>query len=98
MATNDLIPTALVATGMAPVAIPGLVSTTTTRDRFARQAGPDVSYKGSDGITEAYAVFQIDPASQKLSVTVVDGNGQVLRTIPPQSVSAMMESMGRYRP
>jgi hypothetical protein len=99
MATNDLIPTALVATGMAPVAIPGLAPTgTAQKDRFASQAGPDVSYKGPGGTTEAYAVFQIDPASRKLSVTVVDEHGQVIRTIPPQSVSQMMESMGRYRP
>jgi hypothetical protein len=29
---------------------------------------------------------------------VVDSQGQVLRVIPPRSVSQMMESMGRYRP
>jgi hypothetical protein len=99
MATNDLLPTALVATGTAPAAIPGATpQQAPTRDRFAKQAGPDVTYKGPNGVTEAYAVFQIDPKSQKLSVMVVDGNGQILRAIPPQSVSQMLESMGRYRP
>jgi hypothetical protein len=29
---------------------------------------------------------------------VVDAQGQVLRVIPPRSVSQMMESMDRYRP
>jgi hypothetical protein len=99
MATNDLLPTALVATGSAPAAISSKApQAAPQRDRFASEAGPDVTFKGPDGLTEAYAVFQIDPQSQKLSVMVVDGNGQVLRAIPPQSVSQMMESMGRYRP
>jgi hypothetical protein len=100
MATNDLLPTALVATGNAPAVIPQLAPAPVApqRDRFARQAGPDASFKGPDGITEAYAVFQIDPESKQLQVTVVDSQGQILRVIPPRSVSQMMESMGRYRP
>jgi hypothetical protein len=100
MATNDLLPTALVTTGTAPAGAPQLASARAALqgDRFAKQAGPDVSYQGSDGMTEAYAVFQIDPQSKRLQVTLVDGNGQVLRVIPPRSVSQMMESMGRYRP
>jgi hypothetical protein len=100
MSTYDLLPTALVATGTAPVVIPGLspISGSGQPDRFARQAGPDVSFKGPDGLTEAYAVFQIDPESKQLQVMVVDAQGQVLRMIPPRSVSQMMESMGRYRP
>jgi hypothetical protein len=67
------------------------------KDRFAKQAGPDVSFKGPDGMTEAYAVFQIDPESKQLQVMVVDAQGQVLRVIPPKSVSQMVEAMGRYR-
>jgi hypothetical protein len=100
MATNDLLPTALVTTGTAPAAIPQIApqNLAPTQDRFAKQAGPDVSFKGPDGMTEAYAVFQIDPQSKQLRVTVVDGNGQVLRVIPPKSVNDMIESMGRYRP
>jgi len=100
MATNDLLPTALVATGTAPAAIPQLAPTLVgaQKDRFAKQAGPDVSFKGPDGLTEAYAVFQIDPESKRLQVTVVDAQGQILRVIPPRSVTQMMESMGRYRP
>jgi uncharacterized FlaG/YvyC family protein len=49
-------------------------------------------------MTEAYAVFQIDPVSKQLQVMVVDAEGRVLRAIPPRSVNQMMESMGRYRP
>jgi hypothetical protein len=100
MATNDLLPTALVSTGATPAAEPLLAPTTvgTQRDRFAKTAGPDVSYKGPDGMTEAYAVFQIDPVSKRLLVTVVDGQGQVIRVIPPRTISEMMESMDRYRP
>jgi hypothetical protein len=100
MATNDLLPTALVATGSAPAAISQAAPSqmAPVRDRFAKQAGPDVSFKGPDGLTEAYAVFQIDPVSKQLQVMVVDAEGRVLRAIPPRSVSQMMDSMGRYRP
>jgi len=99
MATNDLIPTALVATGTAPVAIPGLApQSVAQRDRFSKQAGPDVSFKGANGPTEAYAVFQVDPQSKQLQVMIVDAEGKVLRAIPPRSVAEMIETMNRYRP
>ena len=100
MATNDLLPTVLVTTGTAPAVVPQLAPQTVAPqpDRFARRAGPDVSFKGPDGMTNAYAVFQIDPSSKQLQVTVVDGEGRVLRVIPPRSVSQMIESMTRYRP
>jgi hypothetical protein len=99
MATNDLLPTALVATGTAPAVVPQFIPQAVGgKDRFARQAGPDVSFKGPNGPTEAYAVFQIDPESKRLQVMVVDAEGQVLRVIPPRSVAQMIESMSRYRP
>jgi hypothetical protein len=99
MATNDLLPTALVTTGTAPAAIPQFTPQPVGgKDLFAKQAGPDVSFKGPNGPTEAYAVFQIDPQSKRLQVMVVDGEGQVLRVIPPRSVAEMIESMSRYRP
>ena len=99
MATNDLLPTALVATGSAPAAISQAAPQQMgpAKDRFAKQAGPDMSFKGPDGLTEAYAVFQIDPVSKQLQVMVVDAEGRVLRAIPPRSVNQMMDSMGRYR-
>ena len=98
METNDLIPTALVTTGKAPTVAPKLAPEVGVpqKDRFSKNAGPDVSFKGPDGVTEAYAVFQIDPQSKRLQVTVVDSTGQVLRIIPPRSVSQMIETMGRY--
>jgi hypothetical protein len=100
MATNDLLQTALVTTGTSPAVAPKLSSTNATveRDRFATKAGPDVSFQGPSGVTESYAVFSVDPESKELKVTVVDGQGRVLRTIPASSVSQMMLSMDRYRP
>ncbi len=100
MATNDLLPTALVAAGNVPAASPQLAPAMpgSQKDRFAEEAGPDVSFKGPAGLTEAYAVFKIDPESKQLQVMVVDSDGQVLRVIPPRSVSEMIESMSRYRP
>jgi hypothetical protein len=99
MATNDLLPAALVTTGSAPAAVSQVAPSPTaaTQDRFAKRAGPDVSFKGPNGLTEAYAVFQIDPESKQLLVTVVDGQGQILRVVPPRTVSQMMQQMGRYR-
>jgi hypothetical protein len=99
MNTKDLLPAALVSTGAIPAARPKVApKATPTQDDFASQAGPDVSFKGPDGVTEAYAVFQIDPESKQLQVVVVDAQGQVLRMIPSKSVSQMMDSMSRYRP
>jgi hypothetical protein len=100
MATNDLLQTALVTTGTAPAVVPPQTAPQAgpQRDRFSKRAGPDVSYKGPEGMTQAYAVFQIDPSSKKLQVTVVDGEGRVLRVIPPRSVTQMIESMNSYRP
>ncbi len=99
MATNDLLPTALVATGSAPAVISQYAShAAVSEDRFARQAGPDVSFKGTNGPTEAYAVFQVDPTSRQLQVMIVDADGKVLRAIPPRSVAEMIDTMARYRP
>ena len=99
MATNDLLPAALVATGTTPAAITKLTTAPAVpaRDSFAKRAGPDVSFKGPDGLTEAYAVFQIDPDSKQLQVIVVDADGRILRAIPPHSVNQMIQTMGRYR-
>lgn len=98
MATNDLIPTALVATGIAPAAIPKPAPRAVQKDPFAAQAGPDVSFSGEDGPTQTYAVFQVDQGSKKLKVTIVDGEGRILRSIPPGSVAEMISAMNRYRP
>src|SRR5512140_690283 len=100
MTTNDLLPTALIATGSAPGAISQYATQPVVgpRDRFSKQAGPDVTFKGPNGPTEAYAVFQVDPTSNQLQVIVVDAEGRVLRAIPPRSVAQMMDSMNRYRP
>jgi len=99
MNTNDLLPAALVSTGSVPAARPQVATKATPhQDAYASQAGPDVSFNGPDGVTEAYAVFQIDPESKQLQVVVVDSQGQVLRMIPSKSVSEMMDSMSRYRP
>ncbi len=99
MATNDLLPAAILTSGAAPAAIPQLktANLAVQRDRFSKRAGADVSFKGASGVTEVYAVFSVDPDSKKLQVAVVDGEGRVLRMIPPGSVAKMMETMGRYK-
>ncbi len=66
-------------------------------DRFARRAGPDVAIKTSQGVSQVYAVFSVDPESKQLHVAVVDSEGRVIRLIPPESVAEMIASMGRYR-
>jgi hypothetical protein len=90
---------ALVATGSAPAAVSQYTPHgAAQRDRFSSEAGPDVTFKGPDGPTEAYAVFQVDPESKQLQVLVVDSQGKVLRAMPPGSVAQMMDTMNRYRP
>ncbi len=97
MATTDAIPTAVLSSAAAAAVMPKLIhEAAPAPDRFARRAGPDVSIKTSDGMTQVYAVFSVDPESKELRVALVDDEGRVLRTIPPSSVAQMIQSMGRY--
>jgi hypothetical protein len=66
-------------------------------DAFGRQAGPDVAIATGPVIVRVYAVFEIDPGSQRLRVRVVDDRGHLVRMIPPASVNEMIVTMAKYR-
>lgn len=100
MATNDLLPAALINIGSstAPMMRQGASpDVAIERDRFSKRAGPDVSFKTSKGVNEVYAVFSVDPKSKELRVAVVDADGRLVRMIPPESVAEMLANMERYR-
>jgi len=65
-------------------------------DAFSRAAGPDVAIKSALGLTRLYAVFEMEPGTQKLRVRVVDDTGRLVRVIPPDSVSEMITAMASY--
>jgi hypothetical protein len=93
--------------GTAPTAdLPLLVVTRTSRqdgavtvplDAFAKRAGPDVAVAADNGIVRVHAVFQIDPSTKEMSVSVVDEAGRLVRMIPPDSVAKMIAAMAAYR-
>jgi hypothetical protein len=59
-------------------------------------APPSAERSSSYGLSRYYAVFDLDPLTHEVSLTVVDESGQVLRTIPPSTVSEMLASLRRY--
>jgi hypothetical protein len=66
-------------------------------DAFARLAGPDVSVDADAGMVRVHAVFEIDPRTRELSVSVVDEAGRLVRLIPADSVAKMIAAMAAYR-
>jgi hypothetical protein len=66
-------------------------------DEFAKQGGPDVSVKTASGVVSVHAVFQLDAKTRHVSVAIVNEEGQLVRMIPPESVSRMIAAMAMYR-
>lgn len=66
-------------------------------DQFARKGGPDASVKTDTGVVYVHAVFQMDPTTKEMSVSIVDEAGRLIRMIPPDSVARMIAAMATYR-
>jgi hypothetical protein len=66
-------------------------------DAFAKRAGPDVAVATDAGPVRVHAVFQMDPTTKEMSVSVVDEAGRLIRMIPPDSVAKMIAAMAAYR-
>lgn len=62
-------------------------------DAFSKLAGPDVAIGSGSAEVRAYAVFDVDPATGKVRIKVVDDTGQLIRLIPSESVAAMLAAM-----
>jgi len=72
-------------------------SVTVPLDAFAKRAGPDVAVSADSGLVRVHAVFQMDPSTKEMSVSVVDEAGRLVRMIPPDSVAKMIAAMAAYR-
>jgi hypothetical protein len=66
-------------------------------DAFSKRAGPDVAVTADAGPVRVHAVFQVDPSTREMSVSVVDEAGRLVRMIPPDSVAKMIAAMAAYR-
>ncbi len=99
MATQDLLSTAITSGVAAPLTLPATTTSggETRLDEFSRRAGPDVAYTKAGVQTEVYAVFNIDPKTHELRISVVDASGRLVRMIPPESVGEMLAAMANYR-
>jgi hypothetical protein len=60
------------------------------------RAAPDVSVSTHGGEHPSYVSFDVDPKTHELHISVLDGDGRVVRVIPPDSVAQMMSAMARY--
>jgi hypothetical protein len=89
-------------TGAAGRALPGVASPVRAGDAvpldaFAKRAGPDVAVSTVEGMVRVHAVFQLDPMTKEMTVSVVDEAGKLVRLIPPDSVAKMIAAMAAYR-
>ena len=66
-------------------------------DSFAKRGGPDVAVQTDQGLVRVHAIFQVDPTTRELTVSVVDEAGKVIRMIPSDSVARMIAAMSAYR-
>ena len=65
--------------------------------QMATPAGaPDVELEINQTMVRVYAVFQVDPETKELQVSVVDDEGRLVRMIPPHSVAEMISAMASY--
>lgn len=59
-------------------------------------ASPDVDIALNDAMLRVFAVFQVDPVTHEMHVSVVDEAGRLVRLIPPDSVAQMISEMAAY--
>jgi hypothetical protein len=104
MSTTDFDPAAFPATAVGPIAVPVLPgrpevagrSGDAHLDEFARKAGPDVTFGSGLEMVKVYAIFAIDPDTNRMRVRVVDDTGRLIRMIPADSVAKMIAAMSGY--
>jgi hypothetical protein len=98
MTTADLDPAASLATAVATIVAPGPRGRPgdSRLDEFARHAGPDVAISSGARAVKVYAIFAVDPDTNRVLVRVVDEAGRLIRMIPPKSVKEMIAAMNRY--
>ena len=87
--------TAAATRGLTPTGAPG--SVVVPLDSFAKRGGPDVAVQTDKGLVRVHAIFQVDPTTRQLTVSMIDKASQVIRMIPSDSVSRMIAAMSTYR-
>jgi len=76
-----------------PVQLPHLPG---TPGQATPAATPDVEIAVNDAMLRVFAVFQVDPETHEMHVSVVDEQGRLVRLIPPDSVAQMINEMAAY--
>ena len=59
-------------------------------------AQADAEIRIDDRMVRVHALFQVDPRTQEIHVSVVDDEGHLIRLIPPDSVAQMLRAMAAY--
>ena len=75
-----------------PATTPPAVVRAAPADAVVRRT-PDVAAFGSD----SFAVFSVDQATGTTRIAVYDGEGRLLRMIPPHGVAEMLSQISAYR-
>ena len=57
---------------------------------------PDVEILIGAALVRVHAMFQVDPTTREVRVSVVDDRGRLIRMIPPDSVAQMLAAMTSY--
>jgi len=57
---------------------------------------PDAEIAIGDTLVRVHAMFQVDPTTKEVHVSVVDDRGRLIRMIPPDSVAQMLAAMASY--
>jgi hypothetical protein len=91
-------------TAGTPVPIPVPVGAPVLQTRLPGDPGhvalpagaPDVEVEVSNAMVRVFAVFQVDPETHEMHVSVVDDAGRLVRLIPPDSVAQMISEMAAY--
>jgi hypothetical protein len=65
-------------------------------EREATEPQPDAEILIGEGLVRVHAMFQVDPATKEVHVSVVDDRGRLIRMIPPDSVAQMLAAMASY--
>lgn len=65
-------------------------------DDFARRAGPDVAFDSGAQVVRVFAIFIVDPETNRIRVRVMDDAGRLIRMIPPETVGEMIAAMAGY--
>ena len=77
-------------------ATPGSDPTAGDPPAAAHDGPPDAEIAIANSLVRVHAMFQVDPKTKEVQVSVVDDRGRLIRIIPPDSVAQMIAAMASY--